>query len=303
MRYLYINITIKSVPRFLQNHKIMQKFHLELLFRIIGIGSASGLFFNNNSLYLISDSSHMLYQYDITSKKLEKTPLKSKDYTGPLENIPKADKPDYESITAKGDNLYLFGSGSTEARNTITNLNYKTGLVYPKIDATDLYMVMQGFGEISSENFNIEAAVNDGDTWYLFNRGNGPKAQNGVFTLDGDITDVAFQIIYNEVKLPKINGAQASFTDAVKIGEKLYFIAAAEKSGSTYEDGEVAGSLIGRLDIESMEVEFTEIISTKNKFEGITLYKETETALEFLLCEDTDNDAKQSDIFKLSIGK
>jgi hypothetical protein len=281
----------------------MQKFHLELLFRIIGIGSASGIFFNNNSIYLISDNSHMLYQYDIDSKKLEKTPLKGKDYTGPLENVPKKDKGDYESITAKGDNLYLFGSGSTEARNTIVNINYKTKLVYPKIDATDLYSVMQSFGEISPEDFNIEAAVNDEDTWYLFNRGNGPKGKNGVFTLDGDITDVAFQIIYNEVKLPKINGAQAGFTDAVKIGEKLYFIAAAEKSGSTYEDGEVAGTLVGRLDIETMEVDYTEVLNLKNKFEGITLYKETDKALEFLLCEDTDSDAKQSDIFKLSIDK
>ena len=281
----------------------MQKFHLELLFRIIGIGSASGLFFNDNSIYLISDNSHMLYQYNITDKKLEKISLKSKDYTGPLENVPKKDKADYESIAVKDDQLYLFGSGSTEIRNTITHLNYKTGLVYPKIDATDLYLVMQSFGEITPDNFNVEAVVNDGDTWYLFNRGNGPKGQNGVFTLDGDIADTAFQIIYNEVKLPKINGAQASFTDAVKIGEKLYFIAAAEKTTSTYKDGEVAGTLIGRIDIESMELEFTETISLKNKFEGITLYKETDKTLEFLLCEDTDSDDTESDIFKLTLDK
>lgn len=283
----------------------MQKFTLELLYHIIGIGSASGLIYNANSIYLVSDSSHMLYHYNIDAKTLDKTPLVSKDYEGPLENIPKDDKPDYESIVAKGDDMYLFGSGSgsIENRNVIGHINYKTKKLYPHIDATDLYMVMQGFGEISPENFNIEAVVNDGDTWYLFNRGNGPAAQNGIFTLDGDITDTSFKIIYNKIKLPKINGYQASFTDAVKVGNKLYFIAAAEKSTSTYEDGGVAGTLIGRIDIDKLKVEFTQILSDKNKFEGITFYKEEGKNIEFLLCEDTDSDATASDIYKVTLKK
>jgi len=281
----------------------MQKFTLELLFRIIGIGSASGLIYNNNSLYLISDNSHMLYHYSIDSKTLDKTPLVSKDYAGALENVPKKDKTDYEAIAAKGDDIYLFGSGSTENRNVIGHINAKTKEVFPHIDATDLYLVMQQFGEITPENFNIEAAVNDGEVWYLFNRGNGPAGQNGIFTLTGTIEDTAFQIVYNNIKLPKIKGAQASFTDAVKVGNKLYFIAAAEGGASTYADGEVSGTLIGRINIDKMKVEFTEVISTTNKFEGITLYKEEGKTVEFLLCEDTDSDAKESDIYKVSLKK
>ncbi len=281
----------------------MQKFQLEMLFHIIGIGSASGLFFNGSSLYIISDNSHLLYEYKMSDKTLEKIPLVPKDHSGPLENVPKPDKADYEAMTAKGEELYLFGSGSTEKRNTIARINMKTKEILPSIDVADFYVGMREFGEISAEDLNIEAAVNDGDTWYLFNRGNGPKGRNSIFTLEGDINELFFQIIYNEIELPKINGAGSGFTDAVKVGEKIWFIAAAEKSGSTYHDGEVAGTLIGRLDIETMEVEFTEIISTKNKFEGITLYKETATTLEFLLCEDTDSDAKASDIYKLTVGK
>jgi len=281
----------------------MQKFTLELLFRIIGIGSASGLFYNDNSLYLISDNSHMLYHYTINDKTLNKTPLVFKDYAGALENVPKKDKADYEAVAAKGDDLYLFGSGSGENRNLIGHINYKTKEVYPHIDATDLYLVMQQFGDITPENFNIEAAVNDGEVWYLFNRGNGPKAQNGIFTLTGTIDDTAFQIVYNKIKLPKIKGAQYGFTDAVKVGDKLYFIAAAESGESTYADGEVAGTMIGRINIDKMKVEFTEVISVKNKFEGITLYKEEGKNLEFLLCEDTDKDDTESDIYKVTIKK
>lgn len=281
----------------------MQKFQLELLFRIIGIGSASGLFFNGSSLFLISDNSHMLYEYKLADKKLERIAIAPQNHTGPLENVVKKDKADYEALTAMGDNLYLFGSGSTEKRNTILHIDSQSKKVYPPIDATDLYLAMQSFSEIDSDNFNIEAAVNNGSTWYLFNRGNGPKGQNGVFTLDGDINETSFQIIYNDVILPHIDGAPAGFTDAVLVDGRLYFIAAAEKSESTYHDGEVAGTLIGRIDPESMEIEFTEVISQKNKFEGITLYKNTTNTIEFLLCEDTDSEVAESDIYKLTLSK
>lgn len=281
----------------------MQKFQLELFCRIIGIGSASGLLLNGTTLFLISDNSHILYHYGMTDKKVEKISLAPEGYEGPLENVPKKDKADFEALTAMGDELYLFGSGSTEKRQTILHIDSQSKKVYPPIDGAGLYLGMQDFAGIDADNFNIEAAVNEGGTWYLFNRGNGPKGQNVVFTVEGELGSDMYQIIYNEVDLPKIDGATAGFTDAVMADGKLYFIAAAEKSGSTYLDGEVAGTLIGRMDPESMEIEFTEVISHKNKFEGLTLYKQNDASLEFLLCEDTDSDATESDIYKLTIEK
>ncbi len=276
----------------------MQKFHLEILFRIIGIGSASGLIFHNNTLFLISDNSNVLYEYNIAEKKLDKIELSQ---SSPAENIPKEDKPDFEAITLAGDEALLFGSGSTDKRNSILPVNIKTKKAELPIDVTDMYLGMQDFGGIKPEDFNIEAVVNDGNVWYLFNRGNGPKGRNGVFTITGNIKEGDFQMFYNDIKLPKINKAQSGFTDAVKVGNKIYFIAAAEKSNSTYHDGEVAGTLIGRLDAESMEVEKTQVISSTNKFEGITLYKETGKQLEFLLCEDKDSEVSESDIYRIVI--
>ena len=255
----------------------MRKFSLELFCRIIGIGSASGLFFQNNSLYLISDNSNVLYNYDITSKNLTKTELSQ---ARPLENIPKAYKPDFEALTMNGNDLYLFGSGSTDKRNSAQKVN-----------------------PVATSTSNIEAVVNDGADLYFFNRGNGPKGQNAIFTLSGDIFGQEFQMLHNEFKLPKINGASASFTDAVKVKSKLYFLAAAEKSNSTYHDGEVAGTLIGCIDIDSMEIDWTQVISSKNKFEGITLYAEDAKTVTFLLCEDTDSQVEASDIYRLTVDK
>lgn len=162
---------------------------------------------------------------------------------------------------------------------------------------------MQDFAGITPENFNIEAAVNSGEKWYLFNRGNGPTAQNGIFTLTGNFNDMIFQTIYTPIKLPKIKGIRTSFTDAVKVKNKLYFLASAENSVSTYNDGEILGTIVGRIDIEKMKIDFTQQITSKNKFEGITLFKENSKTLEFLLCEDTDTDSKESNIYKLTLNK
>lgn len=281
----------------------MKKFTLELLFRLTGIGAASGLLSHNGTLYLISDNSNVLYEYQSTEGVPVKTLLIDAEHEGTAEHIAKADKPDYEAIALKGDSLYVFGSGSYEKRNRIAHVNLTTKQLYPAIDATDLYLAMQAFAEIAPEDFNIEAAVNDGDTWYLLNRGNGPKGRNGIFTLNGSMNDTAFQIIYNDVKLPKINGVRATFTDACLADGKLYFIAAAENTTSTYEDGAIAGTILGRMNLDKMKVEKTVTISEKNKFEGITLFKEDVKTLEFLLCEDTDNDASESVVYKLSVGK
>jgi hypothetical protein len=46
----------------------------------------------------------------------------------------------------------------------------------------DLYAVMQSFGYIKSEDFNLEGVTYDGENWYLFNR-NSDAHKNVLFTL------------------------------------------------------------------------------------------------------------------------
>jgi DNA-dependent RNA polymerase auxiliary subunit epsilon len=85
------------------------------------------------------------------------------------------------------------------------------------------------------------------------------------------------------------------------VDDRIYFLASAEKSASTYLDGEVTGTIVGRLSPETLNVEFTQKISDTIKFEGITLYKKTSDSLEFLLCEDSDSEQEESKIYKLSL--
>ena len=106
----------------------MHQFTLEILFKIIGIGSASGLILNNDSLFIISDNSTFLYEYSISKQDYSKIKLLENSQ----ENIPKKQKLDFESITQKGKELYIFGSGSKAKRERQFIYNLKNQKVEEK---------------------------------------------------------------------------------------------------------------------------------------------------------------------------
>ena len=275
----------------------MKKFHLKILFNIIGIGSASGICYKDNSIFLISDNGGYLYEYKTQTHDLEKTVIV--DYEA-AENIPKHLKPDFEAIATYNDRLFIFGSGSTENRNKMSTIDNKTKTVTIS-DISDLYSTMQSFANIKPEDFNIEGVVYNGTEWYFFQRGNGLNGKNGVFTISGENLSNNFSMLYNEIKLPKIKGIRATFTDAVFVGTDIYFLATAEDTQSTYLDGMVLGSLVGKLNLNTMKVSNTMVISSDLKFEGITLFEEKEGQLSFLLCEDNDTTLLESNIYQLDL--
>jgi hypothetical protein len=268
----------------------MEKFQLTLLFKIIGLGSASGLIYQDNTIFAIGDNSSYLYEYHIDSNKLERHALAENSE----ENIAKSIKPDFEAITKYQDSLYLFGSGSTVNRTIMVQVDAKSKSVIKSQDLSDLYLAMQSFGKIAEEDFNLEGAIFNGETWFLFNRGNGKTNKNVVFSIDGKNLANEFRIVANEYKLPKIKGIRTSFTDAILVDDKIYFLATAENTDSTYNDGEVLGSIVGRIDVKKMKIDFTKKITDTQKFEGITLFKKSEKEIEFLLCEDNDTEVLEN---------
>lgn len=275
----------------------MEKFTLELLFHIIGIGAASGLIYKDNSLFIIGDNSGFLYEYHIDSQDLKRHPL----IENPSENILKKEKPDFEALTHFQDSLYIFGSGSTPKRNAMVEFDLAQKKKTDTKNLTNLYEVMQNFSSIKPEDFNIEGVIFEGENWYFFNRGNGISNKNTLFKLHAKKLDQEFSMTSIDYKLPKIKGVRTSFTDAVLVDNKIYFLATAEDTQSTYHDGEVLGSIIGRIDIETMKIDFTKKISDSHKFEGLTVYKNDNKTIEFLLCEDKDTEILETTIYKLSL--
>lgn len=275
----------------------MEKFQLQLFLKIIGLGSASGLLFNNNSVLAIGNNTSFLYEYHLKTKQLQKHPL----LENASETIAKKDKPDFESITQFENNIYIFGSGSTEKRNIMVQIDATTKKKIAQIDLSNLYATMQSFASIKPENFNIEGLIYNGTDWFFFNRGNGKNSKNSIFTVSGaNLTD-EFTVLYNPYKLPKIKGVETSFTDAVLVDNTIYFLATAEDTVSTYDDGEVLGSLIGSIDVTSMKIKSTKKITDSAKLEGLTIYEKSDKEITFFLCEDNDTDEQESNIYKLSL--
>lgn len=272
----------------------MEQFTIELLFQILGMGSASGLIYKDNSLFIISDNSSFLYEYHIQENQLSKIKL----FENGQENILKKDKFDFESIALKGNKLHLLGSGSTSKREKRITYNLETREVLEK-NLSKLYQNLKQNCSIADDELNIEGALFDNEKWLLFQRGNGANSKNGIVKTKSLEKECHTEFV--EVPLPKIKHVETSFTDAILVDDKIYFLATAEDCKSTYDDGEILGSLIGRRDSQTFEIEFTQKISDNHKFEGLTLYKNTQTEIQFLICEDNDSDLLETNIYKVSI--
>jgi hypothetical protein len=265
---------------------------LEFFVKIIGIGAASGIVYHQNMLYIISDNSSYLYEYLLDKNLLNKIALVENSQ----ENIPKKEKYDLEAIAKKGNKLHIIGSGSKEKRNT----QFSYHIIKQKVKVNSLkktYTQLKKQFAISDDDLNIEGLIFANNKTLLFQRGNGENSKNGIFIFDENTDTFDFK----EIILPKINNTTATFTDAVFIENKIYFLATAEKSNSTYLDGEIAGSIIGVLNFENFNIEKTIKISDTKKFEGLTLYKKTNNQLEFLLCEDNDTEVLETTIYKIKI--
>lgn len=272
----------------------MEKFQLSLLFKIIGIGSASGLVYLNETLYIISDNSSYLYEYHISDTTLHKISL----VENPQENILKKDKPDFEAIAQKKDKLVIIGSGSTANRErtfVYDTLNKKVSEKTLK----ELYQRIKSQLHFTDKELNIEGFLFDEKELYFFQRGNGNPDKNGIIRAYDNREDS--KLTFTPFDLPKIKNVAATFTDAVLVDGTIYFLATAEDTTSTYLDGEVLGSIIGTIDLKTMQLIDWIQITDNHKFEGLTLFKKTTTEMEFLLCEDNDTEKLESNIYKLII--
>ncbi|WP_396161152.1 DUF6929 family protein [Flavobacterium sp.] len=273
----------------------MEKFELSNLFTIKGIAAPSGLLYSQNVLFVISDSSQFLYQYDIEKKLLLKFPLVKEA----KENIIKENKPDLESITQYGNQLIMLGSGSTNQRNTMFTLDLGSDTLQSQ-DLSALYQKLKTIGSFTDEQLNIEGSIYAHQTMLLFQRGNSKNSRNGIFIVPNHQED---GIRFVPISLPTLDDIETTFTDAILVGDTIYFLACAENTTSTYEDGEVLGTILGVMHAPTFEIIEVYLLSEHQKFEGITLYKESENEIEFLLCEDNDTETSEAEIYKLILSK
>jgi len=274
----------------------MKKFKLIKFLKIIGISTVSALTYQNDIVSLIADDSNILYEYNTKSDQLTKITLSE----GEFENLPKKEKLDFESMIDTEKSMYIFGSGSNSNREKAIYINKEKNTV-ETLNLNYLFDSMKSFAEIQDTDLNIEGVVFANDEWYFLNRGNSPANKNLIFTVQGNNLVDDFNLFYNEFELPEINNIKTGFSDGIVIKNKLYFLATAENSQSTNNDGKITGTLFGCINLKKMKLEYTQVISTTNKFEGITLFSLKGKNAVFLLGEDDDTHNSETELYKLEI--
>lgn len=262
---------------------------------ISGISGASGIYYEKDNLYLISDDSYVLYRYTISTQLLQAINLNPDKA---LEaQITKKLKPDFEAFTKQGNSFFIFGSGSAQNRFNMRKVNADFSRI-ENFSLQNLYNEMMQFSSVAQEDFNIEGIILSGETAYFFNRGNGPNKKNGIISVENWQGTEPHKISFIPIDLPKINGGISDFTDAILDNDTIYFTASSEDTISTYDDGAVLGSGIGKISFPNFELQDFKIISNKFKIEGLTIFEKSETGISFLLCEDSDSDNSETQIFR-----
>ncbi|KQR69875.1 hypothetical protein [Pedobacter sp. Leaf176] len=278
----------------------MHSTELEVFAEIHGIGSASGLFLKEKKLYIIGDNSANLNEFDLSNNQLHKINILFKNDLNALDNIAKADKADFEVLCNYRDRLFILGSGSAKNRNVMIDFDLQTKEIIER-NLTHVYNKIKNKAKIDDDNFNIEGAIFTGKSWLLFNRGNGKHAKNGIFAINGEDLTKSDNATFLRINLPNVNHVESSFTDAVLYRNEIFFIATAEDTKSTYNDGAILGSFVGSINLQTLELNFATKISDVNKFEGICFFEKSKNKIEFLLCEDRDTEELKSTIYRLTM--
>jgi hypothetical protein len=222
------------------------------------ICAASGLVKINNLFYVIADDE---YSLGIFSSSNVETDHKIKLFSThlPVDLIArKKVKADWESLvyfcepTFKG--LMAIPSGSELNRKFGCLLEIGKVSTPATIDFGELFESLRN----QIKNLNIEGACVTEKTLKLFQRGNGRGSQNAIVDLDliGSVSDIkslnrisAERILDIQfIDLGRIKNFNYGFTDACWADGKLWYLAAAEATDSTYDDGAFCGAVLGTLD-------------------------------------------------------
>lgn len=252
------------------------------------VSAGSGLVIHQDHFYIVADDELGLFslKHDFSEKgRIHRV------FPGDLPEDYKERKrlkPDIEALIVVQDKLLLIPSGSKPNRNKgalVSIGDFKSQIV----SFSRVYSVLQGeFREL-----NIEGAVLLENNIRLFQRGNGKLRENAIIdlSLEHILKDEVSNLAIQRIELGEVNKTPLTFTDATLMKDMIYFLAAGEKTESTYDDGEFAGAVIGMMDATGNILK-TVKLDIDAKPEGLSILGE-----KFYLVTDDDNRENPSRIF------
>jgi len=247
------------------------------------ISAASGLVEIDGKFFVIADDENFIGIYDLETQSGVSVDIFNESL--PAEkSLRKKNKRDFEALVhlPKQKQVLLVPSGST--------INRERGAL---ISEAGVFQKEFSFHIIFSElrkhfpEINIEGGVVVDEQLWLFQRGNGLQNLNGLIKLN--LADfLANKVVQPEIvliDLGAVQGTNLTFTDATKADKNILFLAVAENSLSTYDDGSVMGSILGIMG-RNGDVICTTPLATTSKPEGLC-YSSSKKC--FYLVTDDDN--------------
>lgn len=272
--------------------------------------AGSGLVNRGGSLWIVADDLHHIVHLQSDGVLVG---AGERLFPGELPEDDKARKrvkPDTECLIAlppkgAGARLLAFPSGSKRRRTRAALIELDAQGAFLRKDEIDFSRLLHFLDE-RIPDLNIEGGVTQGDEVLLLQRGNGKAGFNALVSfpletleasLDGRFDADRFKPAIHEFPLPAIDGARLTFTDATLLDGVLYFAAAAERGDSTWEDGAVAGSAIGRIDTAASIV--TQI--DRIKVEGLACAHSNVKSATFFAVTDADDASVPSMLLEAQI--
>ncbi len=177
-------------------------------------------------------------------------------------------KSDLEALTIVDGEILAIPSGSTANRNRGALIASDVRMV----DFSKLFLrLTEELGPL-----NLEGAVIEGSQFWLLNRGNSLHGQNAVILLElGQFRKELGQLSLSSYsrtipyELGSIKGVPLSFTDACPDGRGgVLFLAAAEDTQNSYDDGACVGAALGRI-ASGGSIDWIRPLECSQKPEGI----------------------------------
>ena len=296
--------------------KLESKVQIEGYIKLSDFPSASGVEYNNEVIYVVGDDSYDLRKYSEDWSLIESLPLM--ENKGNNKRIPKAIKPDYESLCWMNDRkniLLVLPSGSDSPhRDSCMVFNVDKGIQLAKKSLAPLYKQIWEKIGTPGNKINIEGIVNTGKHIYMFHRGNlneNIAVRIEINTLINYLREFDESLVTAidvfRFNLPEIEGFKAGMSGAsyVKEHNAIVFTASVEGTTSEIDDGEVLGSFIGWIDLNtSAELKFcTPVVKDgdylKTKLEGIAVSAVNKETLSLITV--SDDDKGNSEFFKMSL--
>ena len=269
----------------------------------LDISACSGCTLNDGLLCVVADDRHDLYVFDLNGERQHTIAL----FSEPLpedELERKKVKADLEALCQLTDQqLLAIGSGSRKNRcrgALIDALSWTS----KEVDLSSLYLeVEERVGEL-----NIEGGAVVRDTLFLGQRGNSSTGVNALIQLDvsmvlqelesAALSGKSLRSII-PLQLGAIEGVPFSLTDLAPSHDgNLWFTGAAEDTEDPYLDGEIKGTIIGKMNTDGV-ILWQRLVSPLVKLEGVC---EGPSNCLYLV-SDADDPEVMSPLFQLDIRK